>query len=200
MTASTLEFSSLDVNTDEQNQTAVRRLDFRELAEPSAGTRVFGRAAVATAGTPRPVSTPFTFFSDGSSLRAPSPLGLRAWKAIPTSAGKTFEWEGLVLEIQGSSFSARLRNIKGAKAEYDEIADFDLADVPPGDRDLLHPGGIFRWVVGLESRSGTRQRYSRIVFRRLPAWTSRSLKKSDEQLKELVSGIQWIKNDATSAG
>jgi len=200
MTSSALKFSSLDVNTDEQSQTEIRLLAFKELAEPSAGTRVFSRAAVVTAGTPRPVSTPFVFFSDGSNLKAPGPLGLRAWKAIPTSAGKTFEWEGLVLEIQESSFTARLRNVKGAKAEYDEFADFDLADVPPGDRDLLHPGGIFRWVVGLESRSGTRQRYSRIVFRRLPAWTSRSLKKSDEQLKVLVSGIQWIKNDATSAG
>jgi hypothetical protein len=200
MTASALKSYSFDVDTDEQNQSVVRRLAFQELAEPSAGTRVFSRAAVATAVTPRPVSTPFAFFSDGSSLRAPSPIGLRAWKAIPTSAGKTFEWEGLVLEIQDASFSARLRNIKGAKAEYDEIAQFDLADVPPGDRDLLHPGAIFRWVVGLESRSGTRQRYSRIVFRRLPAWTSRSLKKSEEELKALVSGIQWIKNDATSTG
>ncbi len=200
MTALATKLPSQGVNTDEQSHAAVRRLESRELFEPSAGTQVFGRAAVLTAATPRPVSTPFAFFSDGSSLKASVPIGLRAWKAIPTSAGKTFEWEGLVLEIRGSSFTSRLRNIKGANSEFEEIAEFDLADVPPGDRDLLHPGGIFRWVVGLESRSGTRQRYSRIVFRRLPAWTRRSLKNSDQHLQKLVSGIQWINNDPTSSG
>jgi hypothetical protein len=198
MTASILKYSP-SVSTDEKIPSPVHRLELRELIEPSAGTRVFGRAAAVTAATPRPVSTPFAFFSDGSSLKAPVPIGLRAWKAIPTATGKTFEWEGLVIEVGESSFKSRLRNMKGAKTEIEEIAEFDLADIPPGDRDLLQPGGIFRWVIGLESRSGTRQRYSRIVFRRLPAWTTKSLKKSDQQLKELVSGIHWITHDATNA-
>jgi hypothetical protein len=199
MTATALSFSTSSANTDEQIQEPVRRLKFSEQFAPSAGTRVLGHVTAETGATPIPATTRFTFFSDGSSLKAPDPLKLRAWKSIPTSAGKTFEWEGLVIDVKESSFTSRLRNIKGAKAEDEEIAVFHLDDISPGDRDLLQPGAIFRWVIGFELRSGTRQRYSRIVFRRLPALTSRSFEKSKQQLDELIAGIQWMAHDASSA-
>lgn len=200
MTVSALRVPGHGVNTNEQGRSTVQRLDLSQLLVPVDGTRVFSRMAEITAVTQRPASTPLAFYSDGSSLEASLPLAPRAWKAIPTSAGKTFEWEGLVVDVNDSTFTSRLRNIKGAKAEYDEFTEFDLADVPFGDRDLLLPGAIFRWVVGLESRSGTRQRYSRIVLRRLPAWTKKSFTMSEQKLRDIVSGINWVNNEPTSAG
>lgn len=177
----------------------VRPLEVRK--QQLAGLNTNLSASVAGGALPNAPSksTILRYYSDGSIVRAPRPISLRVWKAIATSAGKTFEWEGVVLDLKGLTFTARLKNVKGAEVNFSEAAEFDIADVPIGDRDLLLPGGIFRWVVGLESRSGTRQKYSRIVFRRLPAWTARSLNKADSSLKELVAGINWLNDESASS-
>jgi hypothetical protein len=133
----------------------------------------------------RPDTSLMTYFPDGKSIKTPDPITLREWKALPTSAGKTFEWEGIVTSVSKATFEARLMNVKGMADKFVEYADFDLQDVPDGDRDLVQPGGVFRWVVGLESRSSTRQKYSKIVFRRLPAWTQRSLQAAEKQLRNV---------------
>ena len=196
MTVSVLKYFGDSDDTAEHISIRVRRVGGREMVEAAAGTNAFVRAKNETVAYARPNSTVFAYYTDGSSVKAPKPMALPTWKAIPTSAGKTFEWEGLVVEVKTETFSARLQNVKGTEVDFVEIAEFDLSDVSQGDRDLLKPGGIFRWVVGLEARSGTRQKYSRIVFRRLPAWTQRSLKQADQSLKDMMSEIQWAENDS----
>lgn len=191
MTVTVLKYLGESDDTAEHLSNRVRLVGAREMVDPLAGTNAFVRAENETVAYARPNSTVFAYYTDGSSLKASKPMALSTWKAIPTSAGKTFEWEGLVVEVKNDTFSARLKNVKGTGVEFEEIAEFDLADVSQGDRDLLKPGGIFRWVVGLEARSGTRQKYSRIVFRRLPAWTQRSLQHADQNLKNVISEIQW---------
>jgi hypothetical protein len=188
-------YFSEESDTDLGARAEVKRLDHREIVTASAGTRMMAGVSNPTSGQSATRATSFAFFSDGSSLKSAPPLILQAWRSLATSAGKTFEWEGLVQEVKEDSFFARLRNVKGAPAEYEEYAEFSIDEVPLGDRDLLLKGAIFRWVVGLESRSGTRQRYSRIVFRRLPAWTQRSLERSKAELSALVADIVWAEDD-----
>jgi hypothetical protein len=146
MTASALKFYGFDVDTDEQNR-IVRRLNFQGAGRTLSRYGFWSQPSRLRLHQGR--CQPFSPF-DGSSLRAPSPIGLRAWRAIPTSAGKTFEWEGLVLKFKTPVFSAPSQH-KGAKAEYEEIAQFDLVDVPPGDRVAASGvfGGWSAWGRGL---------------------------------------------------
>jgi hypothetical protein len=145
----------------------------------------------------RPRTSKFTLFRDGGFVKPPQSMTLRAWRALPTSAGKTFEWEGIVSALLDNKFEARLMNVKGASQNFSECAEFELQDVPLGDRDLVQLGAVFRWVIGQESRSGTRQKYSKIVFRRLPAWTQRSLAKAEKQLGLTMNAISWVEDEPT---
>jgi hypothetical protein len=192
-TITTSDFASTE-NLDQE----VKLIETHSLFGIAAGTRMVRKFPSGTSADPRTVNSDFAVFSDGSSILPPQPISANLWRAAPSSAGKTFEWEGYVLEVNEEAFSARLQAVKGVAEDCSEIAEFDLSEIPLGDRDLVKPGGIFRWVVGLESWGGTRQRYSRVVFRRLPAWTPRTLEASFFELKELVSGISWEDDGSTS--
>lgn len=170
----------------------VHQLAAKDIVERSAGTVNLQIDNAQTQVQAIPKTSLFSYFSDGSFVRAPQPITIREWKAMPTSSGKSFEWEGVVVAVGVDAFEVRLHNVRGAPNDFDEITEFEIADVPPGDRDLLKPGGIFRWVVGFESQSGTRKKYSRIVFRRLPALTPKSLEASASALGKTISGIEWI--------
>lgn len=133
-------------------------------------------------------------YLDGETIRRPI-FPTKASRYKITATGHRVEWEGVVEEVHDDSFSARLLGIRGLPSQKEEFAEFELISVPHGDRHLIQPGGIFRWILGIEARAGTRQKYSRVVFRRLPAWSERSLKASENRFKEVVSGIDWADED-----
>lgn len=95
------------------------------------------------------------------------------------------KWEGIVLEIQEDSFTARLVDLSGDYPE--EEAEFDIEDVSPDDRSLLMAGAGFYWTLGYQTRpNGQRVRVSVVRFRRLPVWTS----------EEIAAARQWARNVA----
>lgn len=107
-------------------------------------------------------------------------------------------WEGAVIEIDHgtSQFTARLFDLTNTSADESEAV-FDIADVSANDRDLLRPGGIFRWMIGYRRHSyGQQERVSAIVFRRLPTWYERDLEEAaiyGERLARAISideGVQ----------
>jgi hypothetical protein len=97
------------------------------------------------------------------------------------------EWEGYVTEVASDTFAANLMEIRPEKSDLaDESADFLISDLSDSDRKMLRPGAIFRWTIGYEFYRGEpRKRVSKIVFRRLPAWSRQDLQRAKARANEL---------------
>jgi len=100
------------------------------------------------------------------------------------------EWEGYVVSISDETFTARLTDVTRNCTIEDEEADFPLDDLEDADRLRISPGSIFRWVIGYRrSPGGTKDRSSRIVFRNLPAWTTKEIEKNRHDATEWASQL-----------
>jgi hypothetical protein len=54
------------------------------------------------------------------------------------------------------------------------------------DRSMVVPGAIFDWSIGYrQDEGGTRTRVSRLVFRRLPAWSKDRIQKHKLETDEM---------------
>ncbi len=99
------------------------------------------------------------------------------------------EWEGYVLEKGDDEFTARLLDLTAGSLQEEEEAVIPLAEISEDDLKRLHPGSVFRWVIGYErSASGTKRRVSQIVFRDLPVVTK----------QDLAEGKEWARKTAQS--
>jgi len=100
------------------------------------------------------------------------------------------EWEGYVVSISTETFTARLTDVTRNCTIEEEEADFPLTDLEDADRLRISPGSIFRWVIGYRrSPGGTKDRSSRIVFRNLPAWTTKEIEKNRHDATEWASQL-----------
>lgn len=86
------------------------------------------------------------------------------------------EWEGYVVNIGDTAFTARLVDLTAGGSHEDEEAIVPLTEISRYDRAKMRKGSYFRWVIGYESTAGTRTRVSQIVFRDLPATTAADLR------------------------
>lgn len=129
--------------------------------------------------------------------RASPPTDLQV-RTAPSSTGKIVEWEGVVETIAEDHFSCKMKVVKGSEVDFDEFSEFSIDRVDPGDRDLIQPGALFRLVIGVQAISGTRQQYSRLIFRRLPAWRQEAVNRARSHLDAVMSGIVWA-DENTSA-
>ena len=120
---------------------------------------------------------------DGRDRYGAIPCGLNAVRpAIPEVSLKgspSFfakqEWAGRVTAIHKDEFDARLRDLTAGGRQ---VATIDLDEIGPEDRDRIHVGSLFHWVMGYErSVSGTRSFVSRIVFLVPPRLTKRDLER-----------------------
>jgi len=91
------------------------------------------------------------------------------------------EWEGYVVSIGKTEFTARLVDLTEGRAIEDEEARIPLEEISESDAAKMKTGSIFRWVIGYKRLPmGQKERVSSIVFRDLPAVT-----KSDWQRGEV---------------
>lgn len=128
----------------------------------------------------------------------PSPRTSAEVRKHLSSTNKLVEWEGVVESVSVDIFEARLTVIKGSNVDFDEFASFELANIPQDDQDLIRLGALFRFVVGLQALGGTRQQYSRLTFRRLPAWNNNTIDKTQSKFENIVKSIVWS-DEAPSA-
>ena len=100
------------------------------------------------------------------------------------------EWEGYVLAIGATDFTARLVDLTAGSTHEEEEAEIPLAEISDDDADRIRPGSIFRWVIGYErSPAGTRKRVSCIVFRDLPAITKTDLQDGEAWAREIIRSL-----------
>jgi hypothetical protein len=98
---------------------------------------------------------------------------------------KLQEWEGQVQEVGSHYFSARLVDLTAGENEETEEAELPLDDLIESDRDLLVPGAVFRWVIGYRYLDGQKERFTRVVIRRLPMWTEQEIRSADREADDL---------------
>jgi hypothetical protein len=101
------------------------------------------------------------------------------------------DWEGQVLEISEdkSTFVSGLINLaSGERIDTDEAV-FAFEDVQPFQRDLVRPGAFFQWSVGWRYIGKSREKSSRLSFRRLPAWTKAELDALDKKAADFADLI-----------
>jgi hypothetical protein len=95
------------------------------------------------------------------------------------------EWEGQVQEVGERVFSARLVDLTAGEKEETEESDLPIDDLVEADRGLLVPGAVFRWIIGYRWSNGEKERFTRVVIRRLPIWTEQEIKAADREAAEL---------------
>ena len=100
------------------------------------------------------------------------------------------EWEGYVLEIGETDFVARLVDLTAGSVQEEEEAVIPLVELSDEDSAKMHPGSIFRWVIGYERTvAGTKRRVSQIVFRDLPAITRMDLRDGETWALETIRSL-----------
>jgi hypothetical protein len=99
------------------------------------------------------------------------------------------EWEGQVQEVGERGFSARLVDLTRDSKEETEEADLPIEDLGDADRRLVIPGAIFRWIIGYRWTNGEKERFTRVVIRRLPIWTEAEIKSADQEAVELHNAL-----------
>ncbi|HAB15370.1 MAG TPA: hypothetical protein PLX89_08240 [Verrucomicrobiota bacterium] len=104
--------------------------------------------------------------------------------------GESFEvlqkFEGVVSSVSSDSFVAQLFDRSGSGPE--EEAEILLAEVMPGDRELVHPGAMFYWVIGYERKvHGQISRSSVIRFKRLPSWSPAAVEQAKKAADTFLS-------------
>lgn len=102
------------------------------------------------------------------------------------------EWEGYVTKIKEDTFEAELVDLTSIDKPYQERAIIEKKELSLDSLELLKDGAVFRWSIGYEILSGgTKQRVSRIVFRRIPAWSKIDLEEAKEVAKSIISEVKW---------
>lgn len=99
------------------------------------------------------------------------------------------DWEGVVDQVDedGKVFTARLRDLMTGETCPSRTAEIPVEDVSDDDRRLLCPGAVFYLTAGRSLRKGRREIFGRIVFRRLPGWTSADLRRIEERARRLIN-------------
>ena len=149
--------------------------------------------ALATDSPPKneEVATRQTFISNeqgDSSLSSIMNLPLPQPHRAPTATLHALqEWEGYVLDIDNTNFTARLVDLTAGASHEDEEAVIPLMEISDDDVKKMQVGSIFRWVIGYErSATRTKKRVSQFVFRDLPAITKSDLRDGEAWANEIV--------------
>jgi len=101
------------------------------------------------------------------------------------------EWEGVVTEVMDNTFIASLLDVTKKRYVEDEEAEFSIDDLTDDNKRQLKPGAVFRWIIGYRSIAGTKERSSKVVFRRMPEWTQRDLTLAKLKAREISASIDW---------
>lgn len=112
------------------------------------------------------------------------------WVPVIPQSRQGFEvlqkFEGTVQSAQGDSFIARL--VDKTKSSPEEEAEIPLAEVMPGDRELVKPGAVFYWVIGYRREEhGQLSRSSTIRFQRLPTWLPAEVEQAKKSAEAFLS-------------
>lgn len=95
-------------------------------------------------------------------------------------------WEGIVTSVEDGSFFAAMRDTESEGERAQDEFEVDIDNVAESDRELVREGSVFYLTVLTRSPKGeTPQKSTRIVFRRMPRWSSRDIERVKVAATEL---------------
>lgn len=106
-----------------------------------------------------------------------------------TSLKPVYEWEGVVEDINGTGFRARLTPlVQNGDPTGTEFTEFDFDDLETeADRPLVREGAVFYWTLGREQNAaGSVKNVSLVRFRRLTASAPESARLAKCEAAELM--------------
>ena len=103
------------------------------------------------------------------------------------------EFEGRVVSISPNEglFTAYLTDATSGSDEESEDVDLLIDDISDTDLPLFEEGAIFRWLIGYRYEGTTKERFSKLVFRRMPAWSKRQREEIWRKAKERADALKW---------
>ena len=97
-------------------------------------------------------------------------------------------FDGTVLSVTGDSFVARL--VDKTNPGPEEEAEIPLAEVMPGDHELVKPGAVFYWVIGHERKAHGQLCHSSVIrFQRLPSWSPADMTDAKNAAETFLSSL-----------
>lgn len=108
-------------------------------------------------------------------------------------------FSGIVTEINNEceEFSARISDLSDTK-KPDEFMTLGFDEIQESDLRQLAPGDSFIWYIGYtQGRMVSREGFSKIRFRRLPAWSQREIEAASSVAEELFHFFHGNTDTAT---
>jgi len=121
-------------------------------------------------------------------------------REVQTTFRALQQWEVVVDEITEDSVWVRLFDLTNKEC-LEETAELLLQEIPSDDRELLSPGSVLYWSIGIETAAGGQiQKVSRIRAKRSGVWTSRKISKLHKQGTSLFESIVNGNSDTSTGG
>lgn len=98
------------------------------------------------------------------------------------------KWEGVVLEADAETFTARLLDSNGELPPHQ--ATFSRNELSSEEAGQIALGAPFVWTIGYRHRP-SRERISYLYFRRLPPWSEDELKSARNRSEKGATAIGW---------
>ncbi|MEQ1850482.1 MAG: hypothetical protein ABMA01_02710 [Chthoniobacteraceae bacterium] len=125
----------------------------------------------------------------GAPLVVKVPRVIRAPEAATERFTLLQKWEGVVLDTDAKTFTARLLD------SHDELppqqATFSRSELSPEEETQIAVGASFVWTIGYRHIGATRHRDSTIYFRRLPPWSEDEIKSARVRAENVSTAIGW---------
>lgn len=129
-------------------------------------------------------------------LDGPTVLFRKGWKVDqPPRVRQVIlqEFEGRVVSISRHSgvFTAYLTDVTTGSHEESEDVDLLIDDISDADLPLFEEGAIFRWLIGYRYEGTTKERFSRLFFRRIPALSKQQREAFWKKAEESGKSLRW---------
>lgn len=123
---------------------------------------------------------------------ASSASSINAFQERQAASQLLAEWHGQVTHIHADSFTAQLKGRFGECVQGSEDeAVIPVEDVRDEDKELFEVGAFFSLCISYEvSPTGSKRRFTEVIFRRMPAFRREELEAAAGRAKEIVRGLR----------
>lgn len=97
-------------------------------------------------------------------------------------------WKGIIVELFDEHFICELEDLTNGGTK--EIAQIELSNVSPDDKELVEIGASFYWNIGIKMNNGQLTKESIIRFQRIISWDSEDFDEAADRAAELFQNLK----------